>query len=400
MVQPGLSTHIMQNETPSNSYAAEPSSAPVTPDAAPITEVLGSVHTTNFPDLLRQLGGCLVVSTYQAGKLVILRPDGATINTHFRTFNRPMGMAADGERLALGAAMEIAEFRNMPAVAKRLSDPPRHDAVYMARRGHITGAIDIHEMAWDKHGDLWFVNTLFSCLCTLDTKSSFVPRWRPRCVTHYAPEDRCHLNGLAMRDGRPRYLTALGESNKPQGWRENKRNGGVLFDMATDSVIARGLSMPHSPRWHDGRLWVLESGRGALVTIDPKTGAKTDVARVPGFARGLDFLGPVAFIGLSQLRETNAFTEIEITEDNTDRQSGVWAVHIGTGNTIGLLKFTGGVQEIFAVQALAGILFPEIIHEGEFLASAYALPDEALREVGFTAPTPAVATEVQTSPEG
>ncbi|HEV7491552.1 MAG TPA: TIGR03032 family protein [Rhodanobacteraceae bacterium] len=371
--------------TPAEVPATDNASTEAQP-AKTVQEVLGSVHTTNFPDLLRQLKGCLVVSTYQAGKLVILRPDGNTINTHFRSFNRPMGMAADGERLALGAHIEIAEFRNMPAVAKRLQDPPRHDAVFLARRGHITGAIDIHEMAWDRYGDLWFVNTLFSCLCTLDFKSSFVPRWRPRFVSHYAPEDRCHLNGLGMRDGKPRYLTALGESNKPQGWRENKRDGGILFDMAQDRIIARGLSMPHSPRWYDNRLWVLESGRGRLITIDPKTGEKTDVAKVPGFARGLDFIGPVAFIGLSQLRETNAFTDIEITEDNVDRQSGVWAVHIGTGNTIGLLKFTGGVQEIFAVQALPGILFPEIIHEGEHLATSYALPEEALREVGFSKP--------------
>ena len=382
-------TEPLADPTPAVAETAAPDATEKKP--ASVAEVLGSVHTTNFPDLLRQLNGCLVVSTYQAGKLVILRPDGASINTHFRTFTRPMGMAADGERLALGTAIEIAEFRNMPAVAKRLHDPPRHDAVYLARRGHITGAIDIHEMAWDKHGDLWFVNTLFSCLCTLDTKSSFVPRWRPRFVTHYAPEDRCHLNGLAMRDGKPRYLSALGETNTPQGWRANKRDGGLLIDMATDKVIVRGLSMPHSPRWYDDRLWVLESGRGALVTIDPKTGAKTDVARVPGFCRGLDFIGPVAFIGLSQLRESNAFTDIEITEANADRQSGVWAVHIGTGNTIGLLKFTGGVQEIFAVQALAGVLFPEIIHEGEFLTSSYALPDEALREVGFSQPPPAAA---------
>jgi uncharacterized protein (TIGR03032 family) len=377
---------------PAPAAAETPAAETAEKKPASVAEVLGSVHTTNFPDLLRQLKGCLVVSTYQAGKLVILRPDGGSINTHFRTFTRPMGMAADGERLALGTAIEIAEFRNMPALAKRLHDPPRHDAVYLARRGHITGAIDIHEMAWDKHGDLWFVNTLFSCLCTLDTKSSFVPRWRPRFVTHYAPEDRCHLNGLAMRDGKPRYLTALGETNTPQGWRANKRDGGILIDMATDKVVVRGLSMPHSPRWYDDRLWVLESGRGALVTIDPKTGAKTDVARVPGFCRGLDFIGPVAFIGLSQLRESNAFTDIEITEANADRQSGVWAVHIGTGNTIGLLKFTGGVQEIFAVQALAGVLFPEIIHEGEFLTSSYALPDEALREVGFSQPPAAAAS--------
>lgn len=346
-----------------------------------VAEVLGSVHTSGFPDLLRKLSSCLVVSTYQAGKLVVLRPDGANINTHYRSFDRPMGMAADRERLALGTRAEIMEFRNMPALAARLHDPPRHDAVFLARRAHVTGAIDIHEMAWDKVGDLWFVNTLFSCLCTLDDRSSFVPRWRPSFVSGYADEDRCHLNGLAIRDGVPRYVTALGESNTRQGWRDNKRDGGLLIDCVENRVVARGLSMPHSPRWHEGKLWAMESGRGALVTIDPGSGEKTDVARLPGFVRGLDFIGPVAFIGLSQLRETNAFTEIEITDDNSERQSGVWAVHTGTGNTIGFLKFTGGVQEIFAVQALAGTLFPEIIHEGDYLATSYALPDDALREV-------------------
>ncbi len=346
-----------------------------------VAEVLGSVHTTGFPDLLRKLQSCLVVSTYQAGKLVILRPDGDTINTHYRTFDRPMGIAADRERMALGTRAEIVEFRNMPALASRLHAPARHDAVFLARRAHVTGAIDIHEMAWDNDGELWFVNTLFSCLCTLDDRSSFVPRWRPSFVSGYADEDRCHLNGLAMRDGVPRYVTALGESNTRQGWRENKRNGGLLIDCLENRVVARGLSMPHSPRWHDGKLWLLESGRGALITIDPVSGEKTDIARLPGFMRGLDFIGSVAFVGLSQLRETNAFTEIEITDENSERQSGVWAVHIGTGNTIAFLKFTGGVQEIFAVQALVGTLCPEIIQDGEYLATSYALPDDALGEV-------------------
>ena len=142
----------MTSSNASDSAPNATAAAPAAPGAgaSAVADVLGSVHTTGFPDLLRKVGGCLVISTYQAGKLVILRPDGQSINTHFRTFNRPMGMAADRERLALGAYCEIVEFRNMPAVAKRLQDPPRHDAVFMARRGHITGAIDIHEMAWDK----------------------------------------------------------------------------------------------------------------------------------------------------------------------------------------------------------------------------------------------------------
>ena len=369
-------------EPPDNRVAstARPASAP----AADVANALASVHTPDFPELLRELGGCLVLTTYQAGKLVVLRPDGDTINTHFSQFKRPMGMAVAGDRIAIGTHIEIVEFRDMPALAQRLSDPPRQDAVFVARGSHVTGAIDNHEMAWDSQGSLWFVNTLFSCLCTRDPDYSFVPRWRPPFVTHYAPEDRCHLNGLGMRDGRPRYVTALGESDTTQGWRANKRDGGVLIDMQADTVLARGLSMPHSPRWHDGRLWLLESGRGALVTIDPHSGNKTEVARVPGFARGLDFIGPVALIGLSQLRENDAFSEIDITDGNPDRQSGVWAVHTGTGKTIGLLRFSGGVQEIFAVQALRGVLFPEFVHEGELLATTYALPDEALRDVAFS----------------
>ena len=258
--------------------------------------------------------------------------------------------------------------------------------MFLARRGHITGAIDIHEMAWDSDGDLWFVNTLFSCLCTLD-------RIELRAALAAAVRQPLRTGGSlpserpGMRDGKPRYVTALGETNTPQGWRENKGNGGLLMDVATTIASScAGLSMPHSPRWYDNRLWVLESGRGALVTIDPKTGEKTDVASVPGFCRGLDFIGPVAFIGLSQLRETNAFTDIEITEDNADRQS--WRV----GRAHRYRQY-GRPSEIHRRRAgnlrgagAPGVLFPEIIHEGEHLATSYALPDEALREVKFSAP--------------
>lgn len=380
-----------------NPYGSLPDHAPATPAAAPgelapgnPQQALASVHTSNFPDILRHLNSSLAVSTYQAGKLVLLRADGTAINTHFRTFNRPMGMAADKERLALGTFMEIAEYRNMPALAPRLHQPPRHDAVYLARRAHITGAIDIHEMAWDGEGELWFVNTLFSCLCTLDTQSSFVPRWRPSFVSHYAPEDRCHLNGLGMRDGKPRYVSSLGRANTPEGWRAHKRDGGHLIDIENggERIICSDLSMPHSPRWYRDQLWLLESGRGALLRIDPDTGEREDVARVPGFARGLDFIGPLAFIGLSQLRASNPFTDIPITDDNADRLSGVWAVNIETGKTVAFLKFTGGVEEIFAVQALQGTLYPEILNEPDYLKNSYALPDEALKLVQFSAPAP------------
>ena len=170
-------------------------------------------------------------------------------------------------------------------------------------------------MAWGAGEELWVVNTRFSCLCTLDRSASFTPRWRPPFVTALEPTDRCHLNGLGMVDGRPRYVTALGQTDAPAGWRPRaRRSGGIVMDVASGELMAQGLSMPHSPRWHAGRLWVCESGAGTLGYVDPRTGRYEAVAATPGFTRGLDFAGNLAFVGLSQVRETAVFSGIPITE--------------------------------------------------------------------------------------
>ena len=183
---------------------------------------LRSIHTNNFPALLNHLGISLVVSTYQAGKVVLIRADGNTLNTHFRIFQKPMGLATDHTgRMAIGTSAYIWELRNVPAAAAKLEPFGKHDACFLPRNIHVTGDIDIHEMAWGDDG-LWFVNTRFSCLCTQDLDHSFVPRWRPPFVSAYAPEDRCHLNGLELVDGMPKYVTALGTTNTVGGWRRAK----------------------------------------------------------------------------------------------------------------------------------------------------------------------------------
>ena len=275
---------------------------------------LRAVHTTNFPALLRQLGASLLVTTYQAGKLVLVRDEGDHLNTHFRTFQAPMGMALAGDRLAVGTKIQVWEFVDVPAVTAKLDPPGRHDACFLPRSSHVTGNIQIHEMAWGAGEELWVVNTRFSCLCTLDGSASFAPRWRPPFVSALEPTDRCHLNGLGMVDGRPRYVTALGETDEPAGWRANKARGGIVMDVASGEVITRGLSMPHSPRWYAGRLWVCESGAGTFGFIDPNTRKYEPIAEVPGFTRGVDFAGNLAFVGLSQVRESAVFSGIPITE--------------------------------------------------------------------------------------
>lgn len=351
--------------------------------ASPATlEPLRSVHTTNLPVILRELGLSLVISTYQAGKVVLARADGEVLNTHFRVLQKPMGLAVDAAgRMAIGTSCHIWDLRNIPAVAQKLPPVGKHDACFLPRNIHVTGDIDIHEMAWGQEG-LWFINTRFSCLCTQDLDHSFVPRWRPPFVTAYAPEDRCHLNGLALVEGTPKYVTALGTTDTAGGWRDHKAHGGIVMDIETNEMVVTGLSMPHSPRWYRDRLWVLESGDGSLATVDLATGQLETLVQLPGFTRGLDFYGPLAFVGLSQVRESAVFSGIPLTERLTERICGVWVVNIETAQILAFIQFEDAVQEIFAVQVLPGICFPELLIEtNEFLQASYVLPDAALAEV-------------------
>jgi uncharacterized protein (TIGR03032 family) len=360
------------------------------------------VHTTSFADVLRHFGISLLVTTYQAGKLVLLRADQGVVNTHFRSFLKPMGLAVDGNRLALGTALEVWEFHNVPAVAAKLEPVGKHDACFLPRLGQATGEVLIHEMAWVRNGapsltlrarkvesteataqepELWFVNTRFSCLCTLDRVHSFVPRWRPPFISALAPEDRCHLNGLGVADGQVRYVTALGETDSAGGWRANKKDGGLLMEVPTGVIVLRGLSMPHSPRWYANKLWLLESGTGTIGTVDRSLGRYGPIAELPGFTRGLDFYGSLAFIGLSQVRESAIFSGIPLTERLSERTCGVWVVDLTTGRTVAFLKFEDAVQEIFAVQVLQA-RFPDLINDDpKVLSDSFVLPEDALSQL-------------------
>jgi uncharacterized protein (TIGR03032 family) len=311
-----------------------------------------------------------------------------------------MGLALTdgGAKLALGTTLQVWEFRDVPDVARRLEPAGTYDACYLPRSSHVTGNVLIHEMAYGRsplspggrgaggEGELWFVNTRFSCLATLDSESSFVPRWRPPFVTELEPSDRCHLNGLGMVDGKPKYVTALGETNEMAGWRPNKARGGLLMDVDSGVILCRSLSMPHSPRWYGGRLWLCESGSGTLGCVDLDSGRYEAVAAAPGFTRGLDFAGHLAFVGLSQVRESAVFSGIPITERLApeERTCGVCVVDLRRGETIALLKFESGVQEVFAV-ALLPRRFPDLINDDEkLLESSFVVPTECLGEVAAT----------------
>lgn len=344
-----------------------------------------SVHTTSLSELLTTLNASVLVTTYQAGRVVVVRAESGQVNAHLRSFNTPMGVAYDGRRLALGTRTTVWEFHNQPAAAHKLEPIGRHDALFLPRNIHVTGHIAGHEMEYGVGGELWVVNTRFSCLCTLDHAHSFTPRWRPPFVTGLDTTDRCHLNGMALENGSPKYVTALGATDSNAAWRAAKATGGVLVDVPSGEIVTRGLSMPHSPRLYNDRLWVCESGAGTIGVVDRASGRYEPVATVPGFTRGLDFLGPFAFVGLSQVRETALFSGIPITErlPVEERRCGLWVIDLRTGQTVAFLRFDAGVQEVFAVRVLPGIRFPEVTDDMNDTAAAesFVLPENALRDV-------------------
>lgn len=333
-----------------------------------------SQFTSSFAHRLAASGGSLLVSTYQAGRLVCARVRGNELNTHFRAFDKPMGMALGPGRLALGTRTEVWDLRDMPEVAAKLDPPGSHDACFLPRNRHVTGDIAVHEMAF-AGGELWVVATAFSCLATLDADHSFVPRWKPPFVTAIAPGDRCHLNGLAVVGDEVRYVTALGTSDEPGGWRSFKAFGGVLVDVPSEEIVASGLSMPHSPRWHGDNLWVLASGRGELCRVDIDAGRTEVVAELPGFTRGLAFHGRTAFVGLSQIRESSTFGDLPLTKRLKERMAGVWAVDLDSGRIEGFLRFEDLVQEVFDIAFLPGRRWPEVAEpDSPATATSFALP--------------------------
>lgn len=328
--------------------------------APPAPVAFHYTQSDSFVALLTQLQCALLVTTYQANKLLVVRAFQGGISTLVRTLDQPMGLTVDGRRLIVGSRKEVWTFRNAPDIAPRLEPLGQHDACFLPRSCHITGDIRVHEIGW-VGDELWLVNTRFSCLSTLHPEYSFVPRWRPPFISGLSADDRCHLNGLTVVDGAVKYVTALGETDSPGGWRAHKADGGCLIDVPSGEMVVRGLSMPHSPRWHEGRLWLLESGRGQLVLLDHTDGRREVVAELPGFARGLALVGPYAFVGLSKIRATSAMDGVPLASRREHLKCGVAVVDLRTGQTVALLEFQTAVEEIFDVQLLPGLRFPEVV---------------------------------------
>lgn len=302
----------------------------------------------------------IALTTYQIGKLFFLglKPDGE-LSVFERTFNRCMGLSAQGNSLWMSSLYQVWRFENLFTQGETRDG---YDRLYLPQVGYTTGDLDIHDMAVDADGRLVFVNTLFGCLATLSDTHSFKPIWRPPFISKLAAEDRCHLNGLAMKAGRPAYVTAVSQSDVADGWRDHRIDGGIVIDVETNEIIASGLSMPHSPRWHAGRLWLLNSGTGDFGFVDLKTGKFEPVAFCSGYMRGLAFHGDYALVGLSRPRHNKTFSGLPLDDHLKAKQAeprcGIQVVDLRSGDVVHWVRFEGVVEELYDVIPLPGVRRP------------------------------------------
>ena len=300
-------------------------------------------------------------TTYQSGKLFLLgiKPDGR-LSVHERTFNRCMGLWGDDQALWMSSLYQLWRFQNVLGPGE-VHDG--HDRLYVPMTGHTTGDIDIHDVAVGLDRKPVFVATLASSLATVSETASFKPLWRPPFISRIALEDRCHLNGLALKDGKAAYVTAVAKSDVADGWREHRREGGIVIDVASGEIAASGLSMPHSPRLHEGVLYVLNSGTGQFGRIALDSGKFEPIAFCPGYLRGLAFSGSYAIVGLSRPRDDNkTFAGLKLGEElarhKVSAKCGLVVIDLKSGDCVHQAIVGGVVEELYDVVALPGVRRP------------------------------------------
>lgn len=328
-------------------------------------EPLNQKHLEVSPNLLGwlQKNNCSVALTsYQSGSLYLIgRNTTGGISIQQTVYPHAMGIAVKSEGFVMATIHSLIDFQNILKDNERVNG--FYNKCYAPRVTHFTGALDAHDVVIEKSGRLVFVNSRYSCLATPSQKASFKPVWKPDFVSELVAEDRCHLNGVALRDGKARYVTCASKSDTLEGWRDRRHNGGVLIDIETGRILAEGLSMPHSPRYADGKLWFLNSGTGDLSFIDPDAD-KPEIQTLcfcPGFTRGLTLHNGHALVGLSKPRYKR-FEGLKLQETLDAKDSDAWAgfqiLNAQNGKVEAWLRFEENVAELYDIAVLPNVETP------------------------------------------
>jgi len=328
----------------------------------PITPFSAS-YTPQLPELLLSLNCTIALTTYQAGKIVLIspNPDKEKLTTLPRTFNKPMGLAVHQDRMVIASKDEVILMENSIDLAIHYPNKQNtYDSLWLPRITFYTGQVDMHDIDFGSDG-IYAVNTSFSCICKVNGNFNFIPYWTPPFIDKLTSEDRCHLNGLVIVDGKPKYITALGKTNTPQGWRDNIVDGGILMDVTTNEIILEGLPMPHSPRMYKNELYLLLSASGEFVKVNIQDKTYTVIKKFEGFCRGLSIHNDYAFIGFSKLRK-NSSTFAKLSFSDKANFSGIKIIHLPTQAEVGEIIYKTSIDEIYEVAILPNMIRPNILN--------------------------------------
>lgn len=325
----------------------------------PKLEINASRHFTSW---MAEQKLSLSFTTYQTGKVFFLgvQADGK-LSVFERTHARCMGMYAtpDAQTIYMSTLYQLWRFERTANTGQAYQG---YDALYLPQSCSVTGDIDMHDIAMTDNNEIIFINTLFSCIAKTSEQHSFTPIWTPPFISKLAAEDRCHLNGLAMKDGKPKYVTSVSKSDVNHGWRDKRWQGGLVMDIESNEIITDGLSMPHSPRWYKDKLYVLNSGTGYFGYVDIETGKFEELTFCPGYLRGLSFIGDYAIVGLSQPRDNKTFSDLpldnNLKEKEAEARCGLQVIDLNTGDVVHSVRIEGIVTELYDVVTLPNITKP------------------------------------------
>lgn len=351
-------------------------------------------YSDGFLEILQEKNISLAFTSYQASRVCFIRSGKEGINIHLRQFSRPMGIYADEKRITLGTFSEVVDFRKSAQIlhevqagmhdsdanlsrkvkekaqqareilrnrkSKEINQLKKSDAIYIARSSHNTCMINIHDIAWGKEG-LWAVNSTFSCLSTITTEANFVAHWKPPFISELVPEDRCHLNGMAMRDGEPRYVTTFNQNDHLDSWQVQEAKG-TLIDIRNNNILKNNLFMPHSPRYYEGFIYVCNSGEGTVLQVDPDTGDSQVLIELPGFTRGINFFQNLMFVATSKIRMSNVEGKPLPLQEKTEKTySGVWVYCFVAKRLIAKLIFSDSVEQIYDIAVIPESNAPDMV---------------------------------------
>jgi len=331
-------------------------------------DIFKSTSSEFLVNLLKNLKCSLIFTTYQSGCVVIISAKDNKLVQITRGFKKPMGIAINKDKLALATLNELLLFSNNNDLAVTYPNKPKsYDSIYMPRVSYYTGNLDLHDVGFGKSNEIYAVNTRFSCISKIDSDFSFKPIWKPSFITDLLPEDRCHLNGMALVNGLPKYATALSQTDTPGGWRDNITSSGVLIDTVENKIILEGLGMPHSPRVINNQLFLLQSSKGEVIKVDTINKTYEVVARVPGILRGMSEYGNYIFIGVSKPRKSSK-TFKKLPEEFKKQSAGIVVFYKPTWGFVGEIKYSSNIDEIFDVQILPDLLRPNIVNRKSIVA--------------------------------